>query len=131
MELRLVTFEQAKALKELGFPQGTTNKFYYKSTDETFDYWDIQQYSTEKDFCAAPVLELVAKWLREEKDIDLWVRRLYSWTPKEGTRKVGYHFEGDWQTEVITRYPTYEEALNAGVDTAIKILKAIEILEEK
>lgn len=123
MKLQLVTFEQAKALKELGFPQGTTNKFYYKSVDETFDYWDIQQYSTEKDFYAAPVLELVTKWLREEKDIDLWVRPLYSWNAKEGEHKAGYHFEGDWQNETITSYPTYEEALSAGIDKAIEILK--------
>lgn len=120
MKLQLVTFEQAQELKELGFPQPIQHDWFYKEGKLIYPPNDDVLMTVD---CFAPTLELVAKWLREVKGIDLWVRCLYSWTPKEGTRKAGYHFEGDWQNETITSYPTYEEALSLGIDKAIKILK--------
>ena len=82
MELQLVSFEQAKALKDLGFPQlyeyTLDNKGNRKlklaeylvpyAFDEqgnaTVDRWNTKTYS-----CIP--LEFVAKWLRDEKN--LWI----------------------------------------------------------
>lgn len=65
MELQLVNVEQAKALKELGFPTKWT---YNKNVPNTFQLGD-RIHGFAYHYC--PALELVAKWLREEKNIHI------------------------------------------------------------
>ncbi len=115
MELQLVTFEQAKALKELGF-------------DEYLDiYYDIDNclnscYSDEAKprKYDAPTLELVAKWLREEKEIFI--------CPHKATKvsKAVCTIYYPVNTNIHTEYEIfddYDEALSWGIDKAIEILK--------
>lgn len=126
INLELVTFDQAKSLKELGFPQlyeYTLDKqgnrefkiqeylvpyAFDEQGNATVDRWNTKTYS-----CIP--LELVAKWLREEKNIQLTVR-----------------FRGKkWYYDIMSGYEilsignaveVYEQALSAGIDKAIEIL---------
>ena len=130
MKLQLVSFEQAKALKDLGFPQlyeyTLDNKGNRKlklaeylvpyAFDEqgnaTVDRWNTKTYS-----CIP--LEFVAKWLRDEKN--LWIE-----ISKGGYEKSAHCFLGDYIYEDATHikeFNSYEEALSAGIDKAIEILK--------
>lgn len=125
LELRTVSFEQAKKLKNLGFPQDSST--YISS---------IEKHS--KTY-AAPSLELVAKWFRQEKHISIivedyelcdeynmyfshlinldipYIYDMIKRTPKEYNAR---HF-GRWESKI---YDDYEDALNAGINEAIKRL---------
>lgn len=120
MELQLVNFEQAKVLSELGFPQNSRLiETYYYDDGTLFNgcSGDYEDTHNVKETFVAPFLELVAKWLRDEKNIQLTVR-----------------FRGKkWYYDIMSGYEifsvgkdeeTYEQALSAGIDKAIEILKS-------
>lgn len=120
MELQLVSFKQAKALQELGFPQEKKSFSQWYSPTGYPDLYDFMD-SLE---CFAPFLELVAKWLREEKSIEI-LPQPYSYNHlKERTSSYTLNMWFDdnfveyWET-----YNSYEEALSAGIDKAIEMLK--------
>lgn len=127
MELHLVNFKQAIALKELGFPQDISQSTSYGEYDEDGDFWGLDQYYGEISY-AAPTLELVAKWLREEKNI--WVN---VWADSEDNEHNKFNTVFYEQVcygkdnKIISNkgifvHLTYEEALSAGIDKAIEIL---------
>ena len=70
MQLNLVSFEQATALKNLGFPALSAD-WSYRNDGELYNFVDDDGYVT-----AAPTLELAAKWLREEKLIHIFITHL-------------------------------------------------------
>lgn len=129
MELQLVTFEQAKVLKELGFPQGECWYSYLENIDGEGFLMDKDSYTY-----SAPTLELVAKWLREKKEI--WINSeyyplghgyccLYQRYVKEpkSSKVLKSNYTTIKDDPRFGVYPTYEEALSAGIDKAIEILK--------
>lgn len=121
LELQLVTFEQAKALKELGFPQDIDTTKWYSGgrvlySDKPLDYLPVS--------FVAPTLEIVAKWLRNEKyihidceicEFDEWQLRFYLHNNEIGL----YHI----LPTKFKKFDTYEQALSVGIDKAIEILK--------
>lgn len=120
MELEIVTFEQAKVLKELGFPQNVKHNYTYASDGQFFNM--LSQVAV----CIAPTLELVAKWLREEKNIHID----NNFSEHKGkdvydcfVHEIGHYIYDD--NDMVMYYSTYEEALSAGIDKAIEILKGI------
>lgn len=151
MKLEIVNFEQAKALKELGFYGYSSNEreLYVTSNEITWEqaietYGDGYDYIIhhgtfhvnvvgellydvrEKYICFArnfktvyaPTLELAAKWLRDEKGlyyIESYIQGIFipGLISKEGT---GFPI-------IEGKYTTHEEALSAGIDKAIEILK--------
>lgn len=145
MELQLVTFEQAKVLKELGFPQDDFYNYYYtedgktywmKMSDDFGNSWGIGQYHF---CCVAPTLEAVAKWLREEKhlsiivedyecceDYNTYFSHIINLDIKYFPDMISKDYKcwcerhcGRWESE---NYKDYEEALFAGINKAIKML---------
>lgn len=120
MELQLVSFEQAKALKELGFPNVDDTRYYYDIEGNCIPYLD---YAFHRMFhCQAYCLDIVAKWLREEKHIDVLIGRYmdsktYLYGIIASTKQYGEIEDNNIE------YPTYEEALSAGIDEAIEILR--------
>lgn len=143
MELDFVSFEQAKALEELGFPQETYDYLYLDgeliSREEYYEMdcggpFSVELFESER--LSAPPLEFVAKWLRSEKNI-LVLPYLIAFvgisnesTPPElktnifGCQIVYYdtYKEGN-EFLTLEEFATYEEALSAGIDNAIETLK--------
>lgn len=124
MDLQLVTFEQAKALKELGFPQGGLRNAYYGPNGECVPINVCSPIDWELD---APTLELTAKWLREEMNFHIMIGtydgRLVGYS-ETSYMYVLYHIKPIKclkSNNVV--YNTYEEALSAGIDKAIEILE--------
>lgn len=119
MEDDYVTFEQAKVLKELGFPQWEESKYpYYDGYSFDGKETSVISSNCKMEYSKVP-LSLVQKWLRKEKNIHLIVDRIednigkdYTWKICGKTPIFGEAF-GD----------EYEEALSAGIDKAIEILK--------
>lgn len=131
MELQFVTFEQAQALYELGFPQETEELYAVCDycCDDSDDYITynkgdlIEGYCgrfAAKDVISAPSLELAAKWFREEKLIHIFITHLNA-----DTNWWEYNIEtinGNF-VEHGKMYKSYDEALSAGIDSIIKLLK--------
>lgn len=68
MELKCASFEQAKALAELGFPQSEYGPHYKENGEPENGLTDLGE-----GIYFVPTLELVAKWLRNEKKINVQV----------------------------------------------------------
>jgi len=69
-ELQLVTYEQAKRLKEAGFDWITEHAYiFYNDTDSLKLYGGYMYYSYEKNWFQAPSVCLALKWFRDVKYI--------------------------------------------------------------
>lgn len=132
MKLEIVNFKQAKALKELGFPQLSADYSYSASDDELLQVVDTEDY-----MILAPSLELVAKWLRDFKKRSItisWMPNVKKYScicgdmnyiPKEHSYSESYKMYNEKFTVMKngnSRFNSYEEALSAGIDKAIRIL---------
>ena len=127
IRLKLVTLEQAKILKEKGFPQPN------ECPDEKFtDLGEGSYY--------APSLSLVQKWLIEEKNFIVNVVPAMDWDDK-AMRYCNFHYEC-WYGQVGTpsictlrsnekdfggnykdaKFETYEEALSEGINKALTLI---------
>lgn len=141
LELKTVTFEQAIALKELGFPQysGNYSRFLYFIIGNKSKVWcspyDIRSFNEKKEvLIEAPYLEVAAKWLRNEKDFHIFPTPMVKWDNTTETYCCP-HYECFFTTsfgspirctvydkhETFTpkEFSSYDEALSAGIDEAI------------
>ena len=125
-----VSFEQAKALKELGF-NWHVEMYFVKYRDGRI----VRVIITERDFLnknvngwgrenkySRPSLDQVAKWLRE-KGYHIQITPNMTWRGwrillfiKNGSPEIYDSYEG-------YKFDTYEKALSAGIDLALKYLK--------
>lgn len=133
-----VTYEQAKALKELGF-NWKCNHYYNTETKEFIE--NHNDYSPEDSFSdcssydnhnscwnciSAPTLAQAQKWLSEVKGITMLVSIA---TNKETyiTKKVFYFkwFNSEFILCGVSKchYATYNEALSEAINKAIELLK--------
>ena len=133
MEDTRVTFETAKLAKGKGFPQ-ETNRLeipYYNYKGEfkgDVSDWRIRKYirgenTSDIEFVSAPTQSLLAKWLREEHNIDVWVtpylddkKREYNYMIVNRNIDVYDLISGD-------EYNTYEQAYEIGLQEALKLIK--------
>ena len=140
-----ITYEQAKALKELGYEwkcthyyddNGTlTPSFEEISADGGHEYtisinnlagnFNLQN-GEDDEWCSAPTLAQAQKWLRE-KEIEVGVFAKYDGEIRTGKwmwlmRKFDTHLFDTIFSEDVS-YDTYEEALSIGINQALELLK--------
>lgn len=126
MELQVVTFEQAKALKEMGFPQEIRiNGTYY--TNEGIK---TNEHHSEDDI-VAPSLEEVAMWIRKEYYTYIMIEPLPNPSDKFELQFIlnmymlivvdsrGWIKSKIDLTEYGYCFNTYDEALSIGIDKII------------
>ena len=126
MEDTRINFETAKLSKEKGFPQEPNRRkvpYYNYKGEFKGDVTDfLRKYLREEDTSdvesvSAPTQSMLAKWLREKHNIHLIAYK--------NINIDGY----DWcfiTTDGITNinsYKTYEEALEVGLQEALKLVK--------
>ena len=118
MEEQLVSFEVAKLTKEKGFDWGNHQTIYSPSGKEL--HYDESGYSP-KVYILAPTQSLLQKWLRDTFGWNIEIK-----TPdgKKGMwlyeiHKV--HGIGDY-SKLNCAFPTYEEALEAGLLETLKLI---------
>ena len=117
MEDTRITFETAKLAKEKGFKYSELS--YYDGELDLSNCFDViePRKRTPENMVYAPTQSLLAKWLREKHNIHLIAYK--------NINIDGY----DWcyiTTDGITNinsYKTYEEALEAGLQEALKLIK--------
>lgn len=119
-----VTYEQAQKLKELGFDMGC-NAFYEVNPNKTpylvisaFPF--VQQKELSDESAAAPTLEQAAKWLRAQgwhiqiaTECSTFIRYLVRLSELVDNGEVA---------DIEKTFPSYEEALSAGIDYVLNLL---------
>ena len=125
-----VSRELALLLKQAGF-DWECHKIYY-CYPEDGDNWELEDNNKntkrvlELDYCLlAPTLEVAQRWLREVKDIDVYIfpttnnKRgcVYEWGIKTFGRALWV--EGQPYTN---QYETYEETQEAGIKKALEMI---------
>lgn len=101
--------------------------FLKKSTEIEYQYctWINSYYLDELKYIDAPTLSQAQKWLREEKHMFIIItcdyyhdwRHIIKLPTGHSLKTQGYHARSKEE------YPTYEQALSAGIDKALELLK--------
>ena len=131
-----VTYEQALALKKLGFKEECLYHYDHQMVipneskiDSACCYIPLEEfyrsmndkYSKQYGICDAPTLWEAQKWLRKEKkysvEIESFLRHSSSWFCNIE------NFKDDKSIETYGLYKSYEEALSAGISECIKLLE--------
>jgi len=136
MTQEFVTYEQALALKELGFDEPclafwdgkNTDAFYFNNIrDASGDYTPFQKHDRLKWF-GAPLYQQAFRWFREKHGICTWIERLYTddHVPYyryscEKSIESPPNYNKTWIT--LKEHTTYEEAEQACLDKLIEICK--------
>ena len=133
-----VSFETAKLLKEAGFEEMVNSCFMYDDKADEYEYEFVNGYAIVKkalrdnyngyeNTISRPTQALAARWLREvyrisvdaafmapSTNIDVWQYFI--------GKMDDMIWPGDFETSERT-YATYEEAMEAGLQEAIKLVK--------
>lgn len=128
MKENIVSFQVAKLAKEKGFtlqtnPFGYVTKFYRPSTGTLLSYGRTGR-SKLNTLIYAPTQSLLQKWLREVHNISICIYPvLYEWEVSLHTcyrkRKLTVYLNA----ETSIHGKTYEEALEVGLQEALKLIK--------
>lgn len=121
-QLQLVTFDQAKKLKEAGFDWPTLHTYCADGTRAVGFY--ASNYNAENVFCSAPYCCLALKWMRDVKGVQCCVNGVIP-----GCQAVDYegeykfNFETRGQVRSTRQYRTYEQAESALLDELLKLIE--------
>jgi hypothetical protein len=114
MKKEFVTYEQALALKELGFDRTCLASY----ADKIFYLATHRNNLSNKTFIAAPLKQQVFRWFREKYELIVSIR--HNKFPEMSGKQYYYEYEYKNSYE---RYVTYEEAENACIDKLIELVK--------
>ena len=122
----LVTLETAKMLKEKGFKEDVFTFYELDCIEgdmilsETYDYSD--NFNKKDDCFSAPSQSLVQKWLCQEKNLHIEISYMYGNYWIYDILTIPEHDLVGLSDRPIIRYETYEEALEAGIFEALKLI---------
>ena len=136
MNKEFISYEQALALKELGFDEPclafwdgkNTDAFYFNNIrDASGDYVPFQKHDRLKWF-GAPLYQQAFRWFREKYGICSWIERLYTddhvlyyrYTCEKSIQSPP-NYNKTWVT--LKEYNTYEEAELECLKKLIEIVK--------
>lgn len=118
----LVTLETAKMLKEKGF-----NKFCsFAYIDEYCNLMSVHTTNSLIDKMglgySAPTKSFAQKWLRQEKNLHIEISYMYGNYWIYDILTIPEHDLVGLSDRPIIHYGTYEEALEAGIQEALKLI---------
>ena len=114
MDKEFVTYEQALALKELGFDRTCLASY----ADKIFYLATHRNNLSNKTFIAAPLKQQVFRWFRDKHNINGEI-----FAQQRPSDKFMYGFKIAGRDVIYDGFKTYEEAENACIDKLIKIVK--------
>ena len=122
-QLQIVSFEQAKKLKELGFDWfDNTDRQYLSNGDFVYESEGDAHIDMCTDKCYhAPTTALALKWLRDEKKIIAYTQHHYFEDYNFIVFEEKYN-DGKLIESSERGYTSHEEAESAGLDYALDYL---------
>lgn len=129
MTEEFVTLETAKLLKEKGFKEDVFTFYEVDCVEgdmilsETYD--ESENFNEKNDCLSAPTQSIAQKWLRETKNIHICVYNcacgyVYEISKADnGTRIASSTYK---RTNDVGEWDAYEEALEAGIQEALKLI---------
>ena len=115
MDKEFTTYNQALALKELGYNEPCLA--WYVSKDYGLEIGKVIQTDLIKDAVVAPTFYQAFKWFREKHS-------LYGYTlPRGNNETQKMHFTNNIDVRENIFYKTYEEAESSCLDKLIEICK--------
>lgn len=122
MEEEFISYEQALALKELGYDDKTIgfyNPTYSKEEVLFGEFIEFINRNNDLDLVSAPLKQQVFRWFREKYGWIGGIRQLSS----SGSSMIVGEFRKDDDNNFILFRDTYEEVENACIDELIEIAK--------
>lgn len=125
MEESLISFETAKLAKEKSFNLNVRSMYLedklYVDTNSKGNYNNVSwvrtwRSSPNDDTLSTPTQSLLQKWLREVHNIEVFAKSGY-----KNLVKIGFYYGGDLEYSK-TIFKTYEEALEIGLQEALKLI---------
>ena len=123
MEKEFVSYEQAVALKELGFDEECLK--WYTAMGRFIEAGKSNQPDYLPFACSAPLKQQVFRWFREKYGLYSHVRESWSFddTLEYVSQINGVHVNHGISDKPINRFDSYEEAENACIDKLIELAK--------
>jgi len=121
MTKEFVTYEQAVALRDIGFDYGCLAQ--YGDTEEGigFEIWNDENYHMWENSVGAPLKQQVFRWAREKHDLH---SEIFVDDNKTFGFLISYFIEDGRANHVDANdYSTYEEAESACIDKLIELVK--------
>lgn len=107
MEKEFVPYEQALALKQLGFDLPCFGKFYFNQL-EIGGVWTNNDFKEDSDFfISAPLYQQAFRWFREEYGYDISIKKC---TPSEYKFEIEQLFVENNYYFIDFPFPSYEVA---------------------
>lgn len=125
MKEELVTLETAKLLKAAGFEEDV--RIFYELVGaegvfELFESYKAQNYNANVYYFSATTLFIAQKWLRETKDLHIGICYSHKLFWYYEIMSVSNHVLVGLANRPSIHYNTYEEALEAGIQEALKLI---------
>ena len=120
-KLQLVTFEQAKRLKQLGYDWECYSRYWYDGElrEEIHkSNWNDEE-KNDHSYISAPAVALALKWIRDIKNIPYHIITNIN----EDGNLLDYEFHYSWYTVYTGFYFTYEAAERDLLDELLKFLE--------
>ena len=128
IEEQFVSFDTAKMLKEAGF-EANLKTIYVEEEKDEWAFWESgtkrSDYNYFDDTIACPTQALAARWLREKHKIHVGADMAYSKLVAEKwiylirfTDSIGSPYKS------VGWFNDYEEALEAGLQEAVKLIRS-------
>lgn len=124
MKEYFLNYEQALAVKQLGFKENCTAMYFTKNPLYNYDIGELcysqeggflQDFNSENDRVSAPLKSQFFKWIREKYGLHSFV-----FIFDEG---FGYETYKEGVTQTNDSFDTYEQAENACIDKIIELIK--------
>lgn len=123
MKKQLISFKTAKLAKEKGFPQDSCLHVYDENGKQSRIVRSIKENEID-----APTQSVLQKWLREKYNCHIYIEPIWNST-EEAKDPLGEPNYMPWvifgwieEDEEEEYYETYEEALEAGLKQALKLI---------
>lgn len=121
MELALVTFDQAKKLKDLGFDVGVHNLYHFPAELEKSNNYTHAKgnWNLYREYLSAPTVALALMWLRKEFGLNLTIQcNEHSDIPHSGNSFYLAEYDGCLVNDHV-QYNSYEDCESKGLDYAL------------
>ncbi len=120
MEKEFVTYEQALALKELGFNESCL-AFYVLETNGDYKLYDKCEVKTYFTYISSPLYQQAFRWFREKYGLNSQIA--FCEYAIESCNSWKYTFDNPTRQYWNGNFNTYEEAESTCLDKLIEIVK--------